>query len=72
VARPPTSSPQRLAAITQPTLILTGGMSPAWLTSAGRSVAAEISGAVHRVLEGQAHGVSPYALAPVLLEFFTA
>jgi pimeloyl-ACP methyl ester carboxylesterase len=62
----------RLAAITQPTLVLTGGNSPAWMTGAGKAVAATIPGAVHRVLGGQAHNVSPEALAPELLEFFTA
>jgi pimeloyl-ACP methyl ester carboxylesterase len=61
----------RLAAITQPTLVLTGGSSPAWLTNAGQAVAATIPGAVHRVLDGQIHNVSPEALAPELLEFFT-
>jgi pimeloyl-ACP methyl ester carboxylesterase len=62
----------RLAAITQPTLVLTGGNSPAWMTGAGKAVAATIPGAVHRVLDGQTHNVSPEALAPELLEFFTA
>jgi pimeloyl-ACP methyl ester carboxylesterase len=62
----------RLAAITQPTLVLTGGNSPAWMTSAGRAVAGTVQGAVHRVLDGQMHNVSPEALAPELLEFFTA
>jgi pimeloyl-ACP methyl ester carboxylesterase len=62
----------RLAAIAQPTLVLTGGASPAWLASAGRAVAAAIPGAVRRVLAGQTHNVSPEALAPELLEFFTA
>jgi hypothetical protein len=47
-----------LAAITQPTLVLTGGNSPAWMTNAGRAVAGTIQGAVHRVLEGQMHNVS--------------
>lgn len=62
----------RLAAITQPTLVLTGGASPAWLTSAGKAVAGTIPGAVHRVLDGQMHNVSAAALAPELLEFFVA
>jgi hypothetical protein len=47
-----------LAAITQPTLVLTGGNSPAWMTNAGRAVAGTIQGAVHRVREGQMHNVS--------------
>jgi pimeloyl-ACP methyl ester carboxylesterase len=62
----------RLAAITQPTLVLTGGSSPAWMTNAGQAVAGTIPAAVHRVLAGQMHNVSPQALAPELLEFFTA
>jgi alpha-beta hydrolase superfamily lysophospholipase len=61
----------RLAAITQPTLVLTGGNSPAWITNAGKAVAGTIPAAAHRVLEGQTHNVSPKALAPELLQFFT-
>ncbi len=61
-----------LTSLTQPALVLTGQLSPAWLTSAGRAVAAQIPDATHRVLAEQAHGVSPDALAPELLEFFTA
>jgi pimeloyl-ACP methyl ester carboxylesterase len=61
---------ERLAAIAQPTLVLTGGNSPAWMTNAGAAVARTIPGAVHRVLEGQTHSVSPASLAPELLVFF--
>jgi pimeloyl-ACP methyl ester carboxylesterase len=61
---------RRLAAITQPTLVLTGENSPAWMANAGKAVARTIPGAIHRVLEGQTHNVSPAALAPELLEFF--
>ena len=61
----------RLAGITQPTLVLTGGNSPAWIINAGKAVARTIPAAAHRVLEGQTHNVSPKALAPELLEFFT-
>jgi len=63
---------ERLAAIAQPVLVLTGGNSPAWVTKAGTAVAGTIPGAVHRVLEGQTHSVSPAALAPELLVFFAA
>jgi dienelactone hydrolase len=62
----------RLAGVTQPTLVLTGGASPAWLGNAGKAVAGTIPGAVHRVLDGQMHNVSAAVLAPELLEFFTA
>src|SRR6266566_2190015 len=61
-----------LARITQPTLVLTGGASPAWMDSAGRAVAGGIPGAVHRVLAGQAHNVAPAAIVPELLEFLIA
>jgi pimeloyl-ACP methyl ester carboxylesterase len=61
----------RLAAITQPTLVLTGGHSPAWIANAGQAVTRTIPSATHRVLAGQTHNVSPRALAPELLEFFT-
>jgi hypothetical protein len=73
VMGPGNALPARLlAAIRQPTLVLTGGSSPAWLASAGKAVAGTVPGAVHRVLDGQAHNVSAGALAPELLEFFTA
>jgi hypothetical protein len=55
---------------TQPTLVLNGGDSPAWMGHAGKAVADAIPGAVHRVLEAQAHNVSPQAIAPELVEFF--
>ncbi len=61
----------RLAQVTQPTLVLTGGESPAWLTRAGEAVAAAVPRAVHRVLAGQTHGVEAVPLASELLEFFT-
>ena len=61
----------RLAAITQPALVLTGGNSPAWITNAGKAVARTIPAAAHRVLDGQTHNVTAKALAPELLEFFT-
>ena len=55
--------------ITQPTLVLNGGASPAWMRRAGEAVAGAIPGAVHRVLEGQVHYVAPGAIVPELLEF---
>jgi pimeloyl-ACP methyl ester carboxylesterase len=61
-----------LARITQPTLVLSGGDSPAWMGRSAKAVAEAIPGAVHRVLEAQAHDVSPQAIVPELLEFFVA
>ncbi|MEV0229164.1 alpha/beta hydrolase [Nonomuraea sp. NPDC050786] len=62
----------RLAALTQPTLVLNGEDSPGWMSNAGLAVAAAVPGAVRRVLEDQAHNVAPEALVPELLEFFVA
>jgi len=45
--------------------------SPAWIINAGKAVARTIPTTAHRVLESQMHNVSPEALAPELLEFFT-
>ncbi|AQZ70757.1 alpha/beta hydrolase [[Actinomadura] parvosata subsp. kistnae] len=59
-----------LADITQPTLVLNGADSPAWMANAGLEVAAAVPGAVRRVLEDQTHNVAPEALVPELLEFF--
>jgi pimeloyl-ACP methyl ester carboxylesterase len=71
VMGPGNAFPVRTAAsITQPVLILNGQDSPAWMRTAGTAVARGIPGAVHRLLEGQAHDVSARALAPELLEFF--
>jgi pimeloyl-ACP methyl ester carboxylesterase len=63
---------ERLAAITQPTLVLNGENSPAWMTNAGKAVAGTVPHAVHRILEDQAHNVAPEALVPEFLEFFIA
>ncbi|UBU16719.1 alpha/beta fold hydrolase [Nonomuraea gerenzanensis] len=60
----------RLSRIAQPTLVLNGADSAAWMANAGVAVAAAVPGAVRRVLEDQAHNVAPEALVPELLEFF--
>jgi pimeloyl-ACP methyl ester carboxylesterase len=61
-----------LGAVTQPTLVLTGASSPAWIARAGEAVARVIPGASLRVLQGQAHNVAPDAIVPGLGEFFAA
>jgi len=71
VMGPGNALPARLLAdITQPTLVLNGGDSPAWMRRAGEAVSGAIPGAMHRVLEGQVHYVAPEAIVPELLEFF--
>lgn len=62
----------RLASITVPTLVLSGGNSPAWMASASKAVAGTVPGAIHRVLDGQSHSPAPESLAPELADFFLA
>jgi pimeloyl-ACP methyl ester carboxylesterase len=72
---PPTD---RLARITRPTLVATGGASPDSLLGGGgdfferaaAAIAAGIPGAERQTLAGQTHMVDPGALAPVLERFF--
>jgi alpha-beta hydrolase superfamily lysophospholipase len=67
----------RLAKITQTTLVATGAAhpdgSPEWvqaLDAAADAIAARIARAERRVLEGQSHVVEPATFAPVLARFF--
>lgn len=62
---------ERLANVTAPTLVIDGGTSP-WLSQAAQAVASAIPQAQRRTLEGQPHNVDPTAIAPALVEFFTA
>jgi pimeloyl-ACP methyl ester carboxylesterase len=66
--RPPT---ERLAAVTQPTLVATGG-GQEFFEQAADAIAAGLPHAQRLTLEGQAHLVDPKALAPVLARFFGA
>jgi pimeloyl-ACP methyl ester carboxylesterase len=58
------------AHVTVPALAMTGGKSAAWMQNGTRALAAALSHAKFRTLEGQAHDVDARALAPVLIEFF--
>lgn len=62
----------RLASIRVPTLAMHGSKTDARLARAAEAVAAAVPGAEHRTLAGQTHNVSPDALTPALIEFFTA
>jgi pimeloyl-ACP methyl ester carboxylesterase len=65
--------PRDLAAkVTVPALVLGGGSSPQNLRQAAKATADLLPTAEHRTLAGQTHDVAPDALAPVLIEFFTA
>jgi pimeloyl-ACP methyl ester carboxylesterase len=60
------------ALVKVPALLLDGDASPTALRDATAAAAAAIPQARRRTLAGQTHDVSPDALAPVLIEFFSA
>ncbi len=62
---------ERLASITAPTLVIDGGQTP-WLSHAAQMVADVLPHAQRRTIAGQPHNVDPGAIAPILVEFFTA
>jgi hypothetical protein len=51
---------------------MAGGESIPFMRETARALADVIPDAQTRILEGQEHNVDPSALAPVLVEFFTA
>ena len=65
---------ERAARLTMPVLVIDGGanltMLP-FMRPTATALAQAIPHAQHRTLEGQTHDVSPQALAPVLIEFFS-
>lgn len=63
---------EQAAATTMPMLALAGGASPAWMRQAAQAIASAAPHARYAALEGQTHDVAAEALAPVLIEFFTA
>ena len=70
----------RLATITQPTLVATGGASPESFVGGGGdffgkaadAIVSSIPHAERQTIEGQTHQVDPKALAPALHRFFKA
>lgn len=67
----------RLTKITQPTMVITGGVRPpgaaSWvlaLDQAADAIAGNIPHAQRQTLEGQGHVADPKAVAPVLERFF--
>lgn len=64
--------PGRWAGVHTPTLVLSGGKSPAWMKSSSAALAAAVPGAQHRELPGQTHMVRAPALVPILNEFLAA
>lgn len=62
---------ERIARATSSTLVIDGGTTP-WLSRAADAVADMLPNAQRRTITGQPHNVDPVAIAPVLVEFFTA
>jgi pimeloyl-ACP methyl ester carboxylesterase len=60
----------RWASVTIPALVTDGGISPAWMRHANRSLASVLPNAQYRTLKGQTHMLKPKAHAPMLVEFF--
>jgi pimeloyl-ACP methyl ester carboxylesterase len=60
---------ERLAGIRIPVLAMDGGASPAWAADAATAIEQAVPNGTRRTVPGQDHGVSPDALAPVLIEF---
>lgn len=61
----------RWSSVTVPVLVITGGKSPAWISTGMRELAAVLPAATHRVVAGQTHMIKPKLTAPVLAEFFS-
>ncbi|MGW4489127.1 alpha/beta fold hydrolase [Amycolatopsis sp. NPDC004368] len=61
----------RLAAITVPTLVLSGGAGEAWMAASARAVAETVPHARYESIPGQDHGVlnAPKSLRAILTEF---
>jgi pimeloyl-ACP methyl ester carboxylesterase len=62
--------PDEWATIKTPTLVIDGGATPAFHTSA-QALADLLPNGRHRTLEGQQHNVEPEAIAPVLIDYFS-
>jgi pimeloyl-ACP methyl ester carboxylesterase len=62
----------KAAGLRVPTLVMSGSESFPFMSASAQALAAAIPGGQYRCLEGQAHEVTPEALAPVLVEFFSS
>jgi pimeloyl-ACP methyl ester carboxylesterase len=57
--------------VTVPTLVMDGGNSPDWLHNSCRQLVGLLPDVSYRTLDGQDHGATPDAIAPVLEDFLT-
>jgi pimeloyl-ACP methyl ester carboxylesterase len=63
---------EKAAGLVVPTLVMDGGASYPFMHVSALALANAIPNAQHRTLEGQPHEVAAEAIAPVLVEFFSA
>ncbi|GCE06688.1 alpha/beta fold hydrolase [Dictyobacter aurantiacus] len=63
---------ERASSLSIPTLVMAGGAGWPWMLDSTQALASTIPNAQYRVLLGQMHDVSADAMAPALIEFFTA
>ena len=63
---------EKAASLRTPSLIMSGSESYPFMHGSAHALAGAIPNGQYRCLEGQTHEVAPEALAPVLVEFFTA
>lgn len=63
-------SPDLWADATQPTLVLCGGASDAWMRNGMQALANTLPDATRRTLDGQTHSLRPKVVAPHLVGFF--
>ncbi|MEO6013251.1 MAG: alpha/beta hydrolase [Devosia sp.] len=57
--------------VTIPVLAIGGGKSDDWMQNAQRAIAANLSNATHKTLDGQNHMVAASAIAPMIKEFLS-
>lgn len=63
---------ERAAALTTPTLVMDGELTYPFMHESAVRLAQALPNGQHRTLAGQTHEVTPDALAPVLIAFFSA
>ena len=61
---------EAIAAVTVPTLVLTGGAAEEWMSAGNKTVADQLTNGSQQILPDQQHNVDPAVLAPALKEFF--
>ncbi|HLU52158.1 MAG TPA: alpha/beta hydrolase [Acidimicrobiia bacterium] len=62
----------RWSDVTMQTLVMAGGKSPGWMRNGQQALVSVLPNARHLTLDGQTHMLKAEAVAPVLVEFFSA